>query len=82
VLALLVEDGRARLAGDGTLRSIPPGLRVELARRVEEVVERHRASWRARNRPGGLDRSVRWLDHLRAALETGYADPTWAGMTG
>lgn len=34
----------------------------------------------ARNRPGGLDDSLSWLDNLDAAYETGHTDPHWGGL--
>ncbi len=79
VLELLTDDARARVAGDATLASIPEEQRRDLAGRLVALTDRHRALWLARNRPGGLGDSVRWLDHLHAAYESGHADPTWGG---
>ena len=79
MLELLTDDARARLRGDGTLASIPQAARAGFARRLDALIERHRELWMARNRPGGRIDSVAWLEHLRAAYETGHADPTWGG---
>ena len=79
VMALLVDDARARIAGDGSVGSVPEAQRAEFADRVDTIIDRHRALWLARNRPGGLADSVAWLDNLRAAYLTGQADPTWGG---
>jgi hexosaminidase len=79
VLALLLGDARARMAGDGTLASVPQAERDALAGRLDGIIDRHRSLWLARNRPGGLADSVGWLDHLRAAYATGQPDATWGG---
>jgi hypothetical protein len=79
VLELITEDARARLAGDGTLASVPQAQRDEFAQRLAALTDRHRALWLARNRPGGLVDSVAWLDNLRAAYETGEPVPGWGG---
>jgi hypothetical protein len=79
VLELLMHDARARMVGDGTLASVPQEQRNTFVARLDGITARHRALWLARNRPGGLDDSVSWLDNLRAAYATGNPDPTWAG---
>ncbi|MHB1536459.1 MAG: glycoside hydrolase family 20 zincin-like fold domain-containing protein [Acidimicrobiales bacterium] len=81
LVAVLSDDMRARLAGNGTLAAVSEATRRALARRLEALTERHRALWNARNRPGGLADSQAWLEHLRAAYETGRPDPQWAGLT-
>ena len=80
LVAVLTDDMRARLARDGTLAAVPETIRLTLAR-LEELIERHRALWNARNRPGGLADSQSWLEHLRTAYETGRPDPDWGGLT-
>ena len=67
LLALLVRDARARLAAGGRLESVDADVRSSLAAEVEGLVEEHRAHWLRRNRPGGLEDSVRRLTDLRAA---------------
>ena len=67
LLDLLCRDGIARLAGDGSLASVSSAQRATFASELGEVIERHRALWLARNRPGGLVDSVARLDNLRAA---------------
>ena len=79
VLALMTDDARARVAGDGTLSSVPEQLRGELAARLDALTDQHRALWLARNRPGGLPDSVAWLDNLNAAYRTGVPNPEWGG---
>jgi len=79
VLRLATHDARARLAGDGSLSSLSPAVRAELARELEAVVEEHRRLWRARFRPGGLDDSVGWFAHLGTCYQRGGADRSWFG---
>jgi hypothetical protein len=64
LLVLLCLDGQARLRADGSLSGVPPATRRELAGRLEPMLDRHRALWLARNRPGGLSDSVGWLERL------------------
>jgi hypothetical protein len=66
LMVLLCLDGQARLRTDGSLSGVPPATRRELAARLEPVLDRHRALWLARNRPGGLPDSVGWLERLLA----------------
>ena len=80
LVALLVRDARARFAGDGTLSSVPAGARDGLAAELDELTGRYRALWLSRNRPGGLDDSLAWLDNLRDAYRTGRPSPTWGGL--
>jgi hypothetical protein len=63
---LLCEDSQARLRADGSLAGVPPAVRRQLAARLEPMLDRHRALWMARNRPGGLADSVSWLERLLA----------------
>ena len=67
LLALLVDDGRARLAGDGSLASVPAARRRGFAKRLAAITEEHRARWLHRDRPGGLDESVAVLERLSDA---------------
>lgn len=79
LVRLACHDAQARLAGDGTLSSVPQATRAALASELDPIVERHRELWLARNRPGGLADSVAWLDNLRLAYDTGNPDPRWGG---
>jgi hexosaminidase len=79
LLQLLTDDARARLAAENTLASVPQPTRTTFARRLDELTDRHRDLWSARNRPGGLVDSVAWLDNLRNAYETGQIVPDWGG---
>jgi hypothetical protein len=79
LLQLLTDDARARLAAASTLASVPEATRTAFARRLDELIDRHRTLWSARNRPGGLLDSVAWLDNLRNAYETGEVEPDWGG---
>jgi hypothetical protein len=81
-LELACTDARARLAGDGTVGSIGEPERVVLAARCDELTEEHRRLWLARNRPGGLDDSAAWLEHLRGCYASGRADAGWFGPAG
>jgi hypothetical protein len=74
---LACRDAQARLAGDGTLASVPEPVRRALAVDLDEIATRHRELWLARNRPGGLADSLSWLDNLRLAYDTGNPDPRW-----
>jgi hexosaminidase len=80
LVALLVHDARARLANDGTIASVPATARKELASVLDELIDRYRARWLARNRPGGLEDSLGWLLNLRNAYVTGHPDKTWGGL--
>jgi hypothetical protein len=79
LLRVCCDDAQARLGAGGRLASVPGPVRAELAERVGGVLEMHRERWLARNRPGGLDESCAWLEHLRACYVTGQADDDWAG---
>ncbi len=79
VIELMILDARSRMAGDGTLASVPREALDALALRLGGLIDRHRAAWLARNRPGGLTDSLAWLENLRAAYQTGSPDPAWAG---
>jgi len=79
LVSLLCRDGRARLAGDGTLPSIPASIRGELADELRPLIDEHERLWLARNRPGGLPDSRAWLDHLLQCYETGESSLTWSG---
>jgi hexosaminidase len=80
LVALLIRDAHARLRGDGSLASVPTEQRAELGTELGSLLERYRARWLARNRPGGLDDSVAWLQNLQAAYASGRPDPRWGGL--
>ena len=80
LVALLCRDGRARLAGDGTIASIPESTRLGFAADLAGMIDTHRDLWLARNRPGGLDDSVSWLAHLRGCYETGVTQRDWGSQ--
>jgi hypothetical protein len=71
LVRVLCRDAIARLAGDGSLASVPEASRVELARALDPVIDAHRTLWHARNRPGGFADSVAKLTKLQTAYETG-----------
>jgi hexosaminidase len=81
-LRLSCADARARLAGDGTLGSVPASVRAELRARCDELAQEHRRLWLERNRPGGLVDSLAWLDHLNRSYLSGSPDPGWFGPNG
>ena len=75
-----MRDARARLGVDGHIGSVPAGERARLGDELDALIERYRALWLARNRPGGLDDSVSWLENLRRTYASGRPDPTWGGL--
>jgi hypothetical protein len=79
VLRLCTTDARLRLAGDGSLASVAAADRATLAGTLDDVVGEHRRLWARRFRPGGLEDSVGWFDHLLSCYRTGEADPAWFG---
>jgi hypothetical protein len=62
--------GECRLeAGDGrALANLPAPRRARLAEALQPLLEQHRALWLERSRPGGLERSARWLERILEAL--------------
>jgi len=56
-------------------------VRAELGAELGSLAERYRARWLARNRPGGLDDSLSWLQNLQAAYASGRPDPQWGGLS-
>ena len=79
IVDLLTRDAQARLDGDGTIGSMSEDTRHVFAAELEPLIARYRERWLARNRPGGLDDSVSWLENLHAAYTTGQPDPAWGG---
>jgi hexosaminidase len=61
---------RCTLDNPDDLSQLPAGPRAQLALDLGELVERHRSSWLARNRPGGLDDSAGRLTQLMDALRS------------
>jgi hypothetical protein len=74
---VLIDDGRARNAGNGTVAGMPAPAREALAGAIEPVIAAHRRLWLERNRPGGLSDSVAWLERLRDNYRKGDVDPAW-----
>ena len=79
LVELLARDLRARLAVDGWLTSVPEQTRRRLADELAPLIARHRTLWLARNRPGGLDDSAAWLEHLERCYRTGETEKYWGG---
>jgi hypothetical protein len=77
LVALLCRDGQARLAEDGWLSSVAESVRHQLASDLQPIIDHHRELWLARNRPGGLEDSVAWLEHLLDCYESGVTDNAW-----
>jgi len=63
--------GIARLdAGAGVpVEGLAPAVRRSLADELRALEEAHSRVWLARDRPGGLDESLRWFRRVRARLE-------------
>jgi hypothetical protein len=59
---------RLRAADGRPIGALPEGVRQALAARLEPLITEHRALWLERSRPGGLERSARWLGRILAAL--------------
>jgi hexosaminidase len=64
VMALLVDDGIARVSSDGTLHHASAKALAAFAERATAAAEEHRRIWLLRNRPGGLDESLANFDRL------------------
>lgn len=79
LLHLCRADAQARLPTGGRLAGVATKVRADLAERLGGLIETHRERWLARNRPGGLDESCAWLDHLRRCYLRGEAEEDWAG---
>lgn len=79
LLRLCARDARERLRGDGSLASLPEAVRRTFADEASDLAGAHRRLWLARNRPGGLRRSLAWFSHLEDCYRSGWADPDWSG---
>ena len=73
LVRVLCHDARARLAGDGSIESVPAPARVALARELDPVIDAHEVLWHARNRHGGFVDSVAHLTNLRDVYDRGTA---------
>lgn len=73
LLCFSCELGSARLlAGDSRpLSSLPAATRATLADDLAARIAEHRTLWLESSRPGGLERSARWLERVLAALRSG-----------
>lgn len=65
--------GLARLAAgrEQPLEAVDAAARRHLSRDLDDLLERRRALWLSRNRPGGLDHALGWLEPLRRRLAAG-----------
>ncbi len=81
LLRLACSDARLRLRGDGSLSSVAASDRAVLSAELDAVISEHRRLWGQAFRPGGLDDSVAWFEHLRSCYATGEADRSWFGPT-
>ena len=77
LVGILTRDARARLLVDGTIGLVDKQARDALAASLRPVIAEHRRLWLARNRPGGLDDSVAWLEHLLSCYENGETHSNW-----
>jgi hexosaminidase len=70
LLRLACELGSARcsLSDPDNIALASASLRSALAEQLKPLLERHRALWLARNRPGGLDDSARRIERILADL--------------
>ncbi len=74
---VMIDDGRARNGGTGTLGDIGHHERGRMADRLDAIAGAHRSLWLRRNRPGGLSDSVSWLERLAASYRSGDVDADW-----
>jgi hexosaminidase len=81
LVAILTRDARARLLVGGTIGLVDRQARDALAASLRPVIAEHRRLWLARNRPGGLDDSTTWLEHLLSCYETGETLSNWGSWT-
>ena len=75
LVSLLTKDARARLRGDGYLSSVAADERGRLGGELDPLLERYCTLWLRRNRAGGLDDSLTWLQNLQSAYASGRPDP-------
>lgn len=69
ILAFASELGLARLrAGERPLERLDGATRTRLAEALAPLTLEHHALWPLRSRPGGLERSARWLERILEAL--------------
>jgi hexosaminidase len=70
LLAFACSFGTARLSTPpgAPVSAIAPALRARLRDELAPRIEEHRRLWLARNRPGGLAESARWLERVKDAL--------------
>jgi hypothetical protein len=64
LMALLIDDGRARKRGDGTLNHVSPEVLADFAARATALRDEQARLWHLRNRPGGLDECLANYDRL------------------
>ena len=71
LLRLACRDALLRIAGDGSLASVPGADRAALAAELGAYIEEYRRLWLKRFRPGGLTDSMAWFEHLLDCYRTG-----------
>ena len=64
LMALLIDDGIARVKGDGRLGGASPETLADFAARAAALRDEHTRLWHLRNRPGGLDECLANYDRL------------------
>ncbi len=69
--ACFLGEWRLDAGNDRALEDLPEHRREKLAEFLQPLIEQHRELWLLRSRPGGLDRSARWLERILAALRAG-----------
>jgi len=79
LVRLLAHDARAHAAPDGSTAAHTDSDRRGLVEMLDPIMARHRDLWLARNRPGGLADSERWLSHLRQSYVDPDGDRVWPG---
>jgi hypothetical protein len=78
LMALLIDDGRARVQGDGRLGGAAPDTLGEFAARAAALRDEHTRIWNLRNRPGGLDECLANYDRLLSGYVQEHHDAAGA----
>lgn len=89
LVELLCDDALARLGEtgtaenpDGSLSRVSEEIRQRFAIRLDRIISDYKRHWLARNNEAGLADSLKWLQNLKEAYQTGECEPTWGGMPG
>ncbi len=79
LMQIVCLDNIFRLKGTGHIKDVSDNDRMLLSKKLGDTVKEHEILWNKLYRPGGLQESLAWLNHLKAVYDTGAPDPTWSG---